>query len=198
MELFLDRGFEQTMVADIAERAGVTARTFFRHFTDKREVLFDGSPDLLERSLAALESAPATTSVLDAVALALDAVAGLIGGDREYSKQRQAVIMANPELQERELIKLAHMSGALAAGLRRRGAEASEAELAAEAGLAVYRVAYAQWVDAAEDGDLRDVIRESMARLRSLTAGATPDQPSTAPDSDTVGTGVLQGVERPS
>jgi len=173
LALFLDRGFEQTMVTDIAERSGVTARTFFRHFADKREVLFSGAAELLEVSLAALEAAPATLSELDAVAVALDAAAGLLGGDRDFARKRQTVIMANDELRERELIKLASMSDALAGGLRRRGVGDPEAKLVAEAGIAVYRVAYEEWINATEDGDLREVIRESMARLRSLTAAGT-------------------------
>ena len=170
LALYLERGFEQTMVADIADRAGVTARTFFRYFADKREVLFDGSAALVEISLAALEAAPATASTLELVAAALDATADIIGADRELARKRQAVIMANADLQERELIKLAHMSAALADGLRRRGIGDTEASLAAEAGSAVYRVAFQRWVDATDDLDLRDAIEQSFAQLRALTA----------------------------
>lgn len=169
LELYLERGFEQTMVADIAERAGVTSRTFFRHFADKREVLFGGSSELEEKALAALEAAPATASSLDAVTAALDTAADMIGGNRGFAQKRQAVIMANAELRERELIKLATMSVALADGLRRRGVSDLEARLAAETGVAVYRVAFEQWVNATEDRDLRDVIRTSLAQLRTLT-----------------------------
>ncbi|MFG2848874.1 TetR family transcriptional regulator [Kitasatospora sp. NPDC048296] len=170
LDLYLERGFEQTMVADIAERAGVTARTFFRHFADKREVLFGASVELEERSLAALEAAPATASTLDLVATALDAVVDVIGHDREFARKRHAVIMANPDLRERELIKLAHLSAVVADGLRRRGIGDAEASLAAEAGSAVYRVAFQRWADAADGLDLRDAIRRSFAQLRSLTA----------------------------
>ncbi|WP_328456569.1 TetR/AcrR family transcriptional regulator [Amycolatopsis sp. NBC_00438] len=169
LALYLEHGFEQTMVADIAERAGVTARTFFRHFADKREVLFDGSAELTEASLAALDAAPATASTLEVVAAALDAVAGLIGQDRELVLTRHAVIMAHAELRERELIKLAEMTTALADGLRRRGIGATEATLAAETGAAVYRVAFQHWADA-DDLDLRDAIRRSFDQLRALTA----------------------------
>lgn len=109
---------------------------------------------------------------MDAVAAALDAVAALIGGDRAFARTRQAVIAANPELHERELVKLASVTADLAGGLRRRGVGADEASLAAEAGAAVYRVAFEQWVSAAEDCDLRDVIRETLARLRILAAAA--------------------------
>lgn len=159
------------MVADIADRAGVTARTFFRYFADKREVLFDGASELAEKSLTALEAAPATASTLEAVAAALDAAAEMIGRDRELARKRHAVIMANADLRERELIKLDHMSAAFADGLRRRGAGDSEASLAAETGSAVYRVAFQRWVDAADDDlNLRDAIRQSFAQLRTLTA----------------------------
>jgi AcrR family transcriptional regulator len=170
LALYLEHGFEHTMVADIAERAGVTARTFFRYFADKREVLFDASAELEEKSLAALEAAPATASTLDLVAAALDAVADTIGHDRDLARKRHAVIMANADLRERELIKLAHITAALADGLRRRGIGDTEAGLAAEAGSAVYRVAFQRWVDAADGLDLRDAINQSFAQLRTLIA----------------------------
>src|SRR5262245_39865327 len=109
LALYLERGFEQTMVADIADRAGVTARTFFRYFAGKREVLFDAAAERQEKSLAALEAAPATASTLEVVAAALDAAADIIGADRELARKRQKVIMANADLRERELIKLAHL-----------------------------------------------------------------------------------------
>ncbi|WP_230862892.1 TetR/AcrR family transcriptional regulator [Amycolatopsis camponoti] len=167
--LYLEHGFDQTMVADIADRAGVTARTFFRYFADKREVLFDKAGEMAEKSLAALEAAPATASTLAVVAAALDAAADLVGQDRERARQRHAVIMANADLRERELIKLAHMSAALADGLRRRGVDDTEAVLAAEAGAAVHRVAFERWA-ADDDLDLRDAIRQSFQQLRTLTA----------------------------
>ncbi|QUQ64211.1 TetR/AcrR family transcriptional regulator [Kutzneria sp. CA-103260] len=170
LALYLEHGFEQTMVADIADRAGVSARTFFRHFADKREVLFDGSAELAEKSLAALEAAPATASALELVATALDAAADMIERDGDLARKRHTVIMANADLRERELIKLAHMTAALADGLRRRGVGDTEASLAAEAGAAVYRVAFQRWVDAAGDLDLRDAIRQSFTQLRTLTA----------------------------
>ncbi|MFG2940704.1 TetR family transcriptional regulator [Streptomyces sp. NPDC048282] len=170
LELFLERGFEQTMVADIAERAGVTARTFFRHFADKREVLFAAASAMEEIALAALEAAPAAASALDAVTIALDAAAEMIGGDRGFTRRRQTVITANAELRERELTKLASISATLAGGLRRRGVGELDASLAAETGVAIYRVAFERWVNATEDSELREVIRTSVAQLRALTA----------------------------
>src|SRR3954468_25000421 len=96
MELYVERGFEQTTVTDIAERAGLTARTFFRHFADKREVLFAGSAELQERLVARLESAPVRASAMQAVAAALDEAADMLGQHRAYSRQRQALLAANP------------------------------------------------------------------------------------------------------
>src|SRR3954453_16019003 len=110
MELYLERGFEQTTVADIAERAGLTARTFFRYFTDKREVLFAGSVSLQEHLVAALEGVPDSAPPMQAVAVALDAAAKMLGEHRDYSRQRQSVITANGELMERELIKMASLA----------------------------------------------------------------------------------------
>ncbi|MDR7280251.1 TetR/AcrR family transcriptional regulator [Catenuloplanes atrovinosus] len=170
IELFLERGFEQTMVADIAERAGVTARTFFRHFADKREVIFQGAADLEEWSLAALEKAPATASALETVEVALDATARLLGGDHGFARKRQAIIESSAELRERELIKLNSLSARLEEALRRRGFGDLDASLAAATGIAVYRVAFERWAGAAEDGDLREVIRDTMIHLRALTA----------------------------
>ncbi|MFJ3043477.1 TetR family transcriptional regulator [Streptomyces tendae] len=170
LSLYLERGFEQTTVADIAERAGVTARTFFRYFADKREVLFDASSVLEEKSLAALEGVPTTASALVSVAAVLDSVARMVGGDRELARKRQAVIMANADLRERELIKLTSLSAALADRLRRRGVGDIEAALAAETSIAVFRVAFSRWVTAADDQDLQYVIRETLDRLRTLAA----------------------------
>ncbi|MET8903888.1 TetR family transcriptional regulator [Streptomyces sp. NPDC004538] len=170
LSLYLERGFEQTTVADIAERAGVTARTFFRYFADKREVLFGDSSALEEKSLGALEGVPATTSALDAVAAVLDTVAQMVGGDRELARKRQTVIMANADLRERELIKLTSLSAALADRLRQRGTGDIEASLAAETGIAVFRVAFSRWVSAVEEQDLQDIMRETLDRLRTLAA----------------------------
>jgi len=170
MELYLDRGFEQTTVAEISERAGVTARTFFRHFSDKREVLFAGSASLQQQLVRALDGAPDSASPMDAIWAALTAAAAVLGQDRDFSRQRQSVIGANAELRERELIKMASLAAALTDGLRRRGVPDATARLAAETGIAVMRVAFERWVTDPEDGDLLQVMRESLEQLRTLTA----------------------------
>ncbi|TQM44704.1 helix-turn-helix domain-containing protein [Pseudonocardia cypriaca] len=169
LELYVERGYEQTTVAEIAARAGLTARTFFRHFADKREVLFAGSP-LQDVLVAALDAAPASASPMEAVAAALDAAAEVLT-DREFSRLRQVVIAANAELQERELIKLATLSAALADGLRKRGVADPVARLAAETGIAVFRVAFERWVTEPEDRGLARLLRESFDELKALTAG---------------------------
>ena len=125
-------------------RAGLTERTFFRHFADKREVLFGASAILQERIVAGVAGAPAGDGPLDAVACGLDAAAAMLGESRrDLAAQRQAVIAANPELRERELAKLADYAAAVAAALRRRGVREPQATLAAETGMTVLRVAIA-------------------------------------------------------
>ena len=172
MELFLERGYEQTTVADIAERAGLTSRTFFRYFADKREVLFVSSQAFEEPLVEALEATPAEAPPMAAVAAALDAFADLVGGNREHTRARQSVIDSSAELRERELIKLASLASALADGLRRRGVPDPQARLAAETGIAVLRVAFAEWRDEAVERPLAEVMRASLADLTTLTAAA--------------------------
>jgi len=169
LELYVAQGYEQTTVAEIAERAGVTARTFFRHFADKREVLFGGSEELQARMTAAVEAAPPEAGPLDAVAAALDAAAGMIGGDHQRSKRRQAVLMANPELRERELMKMARLGDTLATVLGRRGGiDDDDARLVAEAGIAAFRIGFERWVGGPRSADLAAVLEEAWGRLRGL------------------------------
>src|ERR1700722_18330449 len=118
MELYGERGFDLTTVADIAERAGLTERTFFRHFADKREVLFSGAQALLELLVATVLDAPVAATPIEAVTLALEAAGDLFNGRRGFSVQRQRIIDGSAELQERELIKLASLASAIADALR--------------------------------------------------------------------------------
>src|ERR1700734_3956937 len=136
MELYSERGFEQTTVAEIARRAGLTERTFFRHYADKREVLFGGAGALQEPMVAAVKDAPDGAAPIDAVADGLRAGAAVLEPRRPFSRQRQAVITANTELQERELIKLATLGAALSDALCRRGVADPTASLTAQAGIA--------------------------------------------------------------
>lgn len=171
LALFAERGFDQTTAAEIAARAGLTERTFFRHFADKREVLFGGSEFLGERIVAGVAEAPDGHTPLEAVARGLDTAAVLLGeGRRDLSAQRHAVIAANPGLRERELSKLADYAAAVATTLRRRGAGEMQATLAAEAGMTVLRVAIERWASSDDDGDLGTIMRDAMTELRAVAA----------------------------
>jgi AcrR family transcriptional regulator len=165
MELYLQRGYDQTTVAEIAERAGLTSRTFFRYFADKRDVLFVPAEDFERPLVEALEATPADAPPMVAVAAALDAAAKLIGRSREHSRSRQAVIESSAELRERELIKLASVAAALAAALRRRGVPDRQAGLAAETGIAVLRVAFQQWRDEEPERPLTEVMSSALTDL---------------------------------
>ena len=169
--LYEEQGFEQTTVAEIAKRAGLTERTFFRYFADKREVLFSGS-DVLKGLLAdAVVGAPASASPIDAVTAGLQAIAGAFAGRREYARQRRTIIAANADLQERELIKLASLASVVAEALRRRGVGEPAARLAAEAGIAVFHVAFERWVDQADQQNLWPFIRETVGEMKAVTSG---------------------------
>ena len=176
LELYSERGYDQTTVAEIAKRAGLTERTFFRYFADKREVLFYGSGMLRDGLVKGIEDAPAGLPPIDAVGASLETVAdSLFEERRDRARQRQAIVVATPELQERELIKMATLSAAVADALRRRGVTDPGASLAAEAGVAVFRVAFQRWVGQAA-GDpggqtLAQLIRQSLAELKAVTAG---------------------------
>src|SRR4051812_7375741 len=139
MELYAERGYEQTTVLDIAERAGVTERTFFRHFADKREVLFDRSNALQEAVVAAIAAAPADLAPLDIVGGAMERAGAFLDDRRAYARTRAAAIVANPSLQERELLKMATLGAAAASALESRGVPAPAAALAAELGITVFK-----------------------------------------------------------
>ena len=121
LELFDERGYARTTAAEVAGRAGLTERTFFRHFTDKREVLFADESGMLDRLTAAVATAPEEAEPIDALTAGLEVVAGMIQDNREAAAQRARIIAAHDELQERELKKLASWSDALEHALCERG-----------------------------------------------------------------------------
>jgi AcrR family transcriptional regulator len=172
LALYTERGFDQTTAAQIAARAGLTERTFFRHFADKREVLFGGSVLLRERIVAGVAGAPSGDGPLDAVACGLDAAANFLGESRrDLARQRHDVIAATPELRERELAKLADYASALADALHHRGVGEPRASLAADAGMTVLRVAVERWSSGDDAAELTDVMRDAMAGLRAVAGG---------------------------
>ena len=170
LDLYGERGFEQTTVAEIARRAGLTERTFFRHFADKREVLFWGAGALRDLLVSTVAAAPDSAAPIEAVAAALDAAAAQFQDRRDGVVKRQAVIAANAELQERELIKLAALAAALADALRQRGVADPAASLTAEAGIAVFKIAFERWVTQPAPPSLAQVIADSLAELKAVTA----------------------------
>jgi len=170
MELYAEQGFDQTTVAEIAVRAGLTERTFFRHFTDKREVLFYGMEMLRDLLTRAVADAPAAATAMDAVGAAFEAAGAMIQENPERARLRDSIVSANAELRERELIKLAAMASAVAGALRDRGIPEPAASLAAEAGIGVFKVAFARWIGEPGQPDLPEIIRESMAELRGVLA----------------------------
>ena len=175
MELYSERGFDSTTVAQIAERAGLGERTFFRHFADKREVLFGGGAALQEFLVSSVDGAPASLPPIEVIAAALQQAASVIFEERrEFARQRRAIIAANPELQERELIKLASLARALADALRRRGVGDPTSDLAAEAGIAVFRIAFERWTDDCGGSTLSAMIGESLDELKQVTGGRRP------------------------
>jgi len=172
MELYGERGFDQTTVAQIAERAELTERTFFRHFADKREVLFAGSGQLQDLLVQTVTDAPASAAPIDAVAAGIEAIGAVLqeSRGRAFARQRQSIVAASAELRERELNKMSSLAGALAGTLRERGVGAPAASLLAEIGIAVFRISFERWVSESRERDLRELMRESLGEVRSLTA----------------------------
>jgi AcrR family transcriptional regulator len=168
LALYSERGYEQTTVAEIAERAGLTKRTFFRYFTDKREVLFWGSELLEQQMVAAIEAAPASASALGMIGAALDAAAVRFEEVREFAPLRHRIIASSHELQERELIKAASLANAMAWALRARGFGDTAAALAALMGTTIMHVAFEQWVDDPNQAPFQQIARDALAQLREI------------------------------
>ena len=170
LELFAERGYENTTVIDIAQRAGLTKSTFFRHFQDKREVLFGGDTmtGLLVEGIAA---APANATPLEAVAHALDAVGreAFTPARREFIARRRAVIAANPELQEREALKGLGLTASMTDALKRRGVPDLTSCVAAELGALALKIAYERWSDPASGDDFENA-RRALGEVQAASA----------------------------
>ena len=167
LELFEEQGFESTSVVEIADRARVTTRTFFRYFSDKREVLFAESDRIRTALVQAILDAPDVTEPLQVVTTIL-AEFDWSGPGIALQRRRHAVIAANPGLLERELIKQNDIAVEFIQALRRRGVEESTARLAARVGIQVFATAYAQWAERDDDADLRKLTDAAMALLDTL------------------------------
>jgi AcrR family transcriptional regulator len=173
MELFHEKGYAETTVEEIATRAGLTERTFFRYFSDKREVLFSRTRDLEAQIVGAIAAAPSSIAPLDAVAVGLEATSPGFETRRAYAKKRQALIVDHAELRERELIKLSSLASAIAESLVSRHVERPTAQLLAEAGIAIFKSAFERWV-ADKKHDLAHHLRATLAELRLATSQDVP------------------------
>jgi AcrR family transcriptional regulator len=170
LALFLEHGYDATTVTGIADRAGLTKSTFFRHFADKREVLFGGQDQLMALMTDAVTQAPPEAGTTRCVLAALEAAGrAFTPGRHELAGQRRQVIAANSELQERELLKRARLGNALAGALRARGADEITARVAGELGVLAFSIAFARW---AAPGNAKPYAELAAQALREAQASA--------------------------
>jgi AcrR family transcriptional regulator len=174
LALYAEWGFAEVTAAAVADRAGLTERTFFRHFADKKEVLFGDEAALRDVLADAVNAAPADAPAVEAVLAGLEALAAHLQERRDRVVERAHVIARSPELRERELAKLAGWTEAVASALRGRGLSAAVSAVAAEASTATFRAAFRQWVEGPGDRVLADVVRDAFADLAGF---ARPDPP---------------------
>ena len=171
LALFMEHGFEATTADQIAKFAGLTKSTFFRHFADKREVLFGGQDMLGNLLRDAIRATPHSATVTDCLAAALESISVAFPPDRhELAARRLAIMAANIQLRERELLKEARLASAVADALRERGVDDTTARLAAQICLLALSTAYANW--AASD-NRRPFSEIALMALRDLQASAT-------------------------
>ncbi|WP_290052634.1 TetR/AcrR family transcriptional regulator [Amycolatopsis solani] len=171
VEAFLERGYESVTVAEITERAGLTKRTFFRHYADKREVLFAGQEILSRLFSDTIAAAPAEATPIEAIAAALTATGEVFGPERrEWARKVREVVAGHPDLQERELLKRATLTAAMAGALRDRGVPDPAASLAAEIGGLAFTTGFTRWVSPDNERGFGELSREALAELVSATA----------------------------
>ncbi|MFF3272462.1 TetR/AcrR family transcriptional regulator [Streptomyces chrestomyceticus] len=174
LDLFEENGYENTTVIEIAERAGLTKSTFFRHFPDKREVLF-GRGTVAALLVEGIDSAPPTAGPLDTVADALDALGRTFftADRREFSRRRQAVLNAHTELREREALKRIDLTAAMIEALNRRGVPILTARVAAKLGALAWEIAFDQWIGTDNKENFGPLARQALAEVRA--AGPVPE-----------------------
>jgi len=171
LDLFIENGFEATTVAQIADRAGLNRATFFRHFADKREVLFGGENELAGLFGKAIRAAPAEATIVQCLQAALTAASEAMTPQRRATAQRRIrLVAANSELQERGQLKFARITGSVTDALRERRADELTARLAADLSLLAFRVAFERWVKAAEDEPFLPYAIEALNDLRERAA----------------------------
>jgi AcrR family transcriptional regulator len=184
LELYAEQGFAAATAAAVAERAGLTERTFFRHFADKKEVLFGDEAALRDTLVNAVTSAPEDATPFEAAMAGLEALAAELQPRQDRLVRRARILAQSTELRERELMKLASWSAALTAALRERGLGGPAAAFAAEASIATFRVAVQRWLDDVPEAALLDILREGFGDLNRFLPGdpavtAAPDDTAT-------------------
>jgi AcrR family transcriptional regulator len=174
MELFEGQGYTETTVEQIAAHAGLTERTFFRYFVDKREVLFSGSKELEKSIVGHIDAAAVGAGPLDVVVGALAEAGAELQARRDphFVRTRYALVTQYAEIQERELIKLASLALAVTQALQARGVSEPAASLAAEAGIAVFKVGFERWVNQQDPSNFDAHIRAAAATLRAIATEA--------------------------
>ncbi|MFL4901661.1 TetR family transcriptional regulator [Streptomyces sp. MMS24-I2-30] len=172
IELYLEQGFDQTTVAQITQHADLTTRTFFRHFLDKRDVLFVGMDELRERVAKAIAAAPAAWPAVKAAASGMNIAAAALQMRRDEAQDRRKLINATPELRERELMAFASVAKAVAEALSERGTEERVARVTAEAMLAAFRVAFEYWGEH-PDRELPQLVDETLDELKRIPGSDT-------------------------
>ena len=170
LELFTSQGFERTTVAEIAARAGLTERTFYRYYADKPEVLFAGQAEFEGLFLEGLDDAGSTRPLVLVASALGHAATSFPDERRSWSRARQAVVAGNGALQERELHKMSALADALTAALVQRGVDPTAAALAAEAGVSVFRRTFATWIAPGETGSFVEIQRRVLGQLQGLLA----------------------------
>ena len=180
LDLFLEQGFTETTVPQITARAGLTTRTFFRHFADKREVLFAGEELVPERVARLMAEAPPSLGPLELITEGLAPAAAEIfeGRSLDYLLRRRAAIDAEPALHERELRKFSLMSEAMEQGFRGRGVDHLTAQLAAEIAVTTFRIAVTRWLNQHGEPDLPATINQTLTAMRHLTWNGNGDGPA--------------------
>lgn len=173
LELFRERGYDRTTAAEIAARVGVTERTFFRYFPDKRETLFGGEAVLRIALAEAVADAPGGLGPLDMLFHAFRSVLPLLEANRSFAEPRQAVVSSTPALHERELAKYEVLADALAAALGARGVGEQPALLAARTGMAAFTHATIAWLHTSEPGlaERLDAVLQDLRALLGRDAG---------------------------
>jgi AcrR family transcriptional regulator len=168
VDLFTEQGYDATTVAQITERAGVTKSTFFRHFSDKRELLVAGQETLSRLLADGITEAPASASPLDAVAAGLERASSAMGpANRELGPRLKAAVAASTELQERDALKSVGLAAAMTAALVARGVPGPTAHLAGELGVLAFKRGYAQWSESDRD-DVKGLAHHALAALDDL------------------------------